>query len=708
MKRVFLQFVCIFSLAIFLYSCEKANVDNTESNEQEENSDDAEFCIETLVVVVDSSAGSTTTIMGYSPNEWECVKLNGGSSQLNISGLTSGGKGAIAITIESDSQADSSKELSATFRITSNGESIDVKAIQPAYISSSSQKDSNYSYWPAYDFQTDLSLIEEQVWSESDHTIEGWDFSMPPSAEVSDRSFFITDRSMAYKQTVDNVSQTSLRINPSCEMWITWKDIEPTEDGYIWDEVKAEIAKVRAQGYTNIALRILTSGYKRKVNSIYQREKGYAPLWLDDYLNRNGDDPAENSFDFTLHTEDNSDFLIWDGWDNSNGVVVCYDPENPTFHKYYLELVESFKENGMANIVDAAYVGYGYRSHGEEYICKHDTSPHGNVTVEERLDAWHSAFEGQEYKIYMGGPTDYGFAKGFGVRRGYVEKYWYTIPDISIGQEITDNGYLWVNEDTYVIKEQAFNCEVNEEFEESWTSSYGDLSTFPYRYFMSMMRMLQMRCTAVVVNGNLIPEMLPFISLQLARTIDDTPDIWSFMCQSTLKNSSLSITDYNDYVHSYTSDIETKNFERWLYQRDKVGYETVPTMAIQQPDNMSSWCRTDYDFIARRGARIGFYADSRFGSGRKAVKVTYLDNSTGEIELHYYASDGTEKVASIELTGDEKFRTATLILEDMALGKAGYSATAIESASGADYDFILKASSEAETITISMVRIVNI
>ncbi len=674
------------------------------------------------VVLYANDYGSTTTITGYSLDEWVCEVESSTTDRITIAtGSESGASGEFAITIKvpDNKRGATGTEHSAVIRVTSgkggeNEESLTVKAILPSRISSAtaSDVDATYKYWPSYNYQTDLSYITQDVWLPTNHAVKGWDFSSRPSTAVSSRSQFYTDRSMAYGQAVDNVSQTSLRINPSCEMWVTWKDIEPDEDDYQWDDLKTEIQKIRNQGYTNIALRILTSGYKRRsgTSNPYQRSLGYAPLWLDDYLRQGTDNPDDESytFDFTKNTAVNSDFLIFDGWDSDNGVVVCYDPENATFHQYYQELVESFAENGMADLVDAAYIGYGYRSHGEEYICKHGTLPDGNQTVKERLDVWQRAFAGQEHKIYMGGSTDYGFAYGFGVRRGYVEKYWYTIPDLSIGQQITDNGHLWVNEDCYVIQEQAFNGEVNEEYAESWSSSYGDTSTFPYRYFMSMMRTLQMRCTAVIVDGNLIPEMLPFISLQLARTIEDTPDIWSFMTQSTLKSSALSFTDYDGTVHSYDSDTEVKHFERWLYQRDKEGYETVPTMAIKQPDNMSSWCADGYDYIARRGARIGFYADSRFKSGRKAVKVTYLDNSsTGSIAIRYTSTSGEESVASRALTGDGELRTATYILDDIKLGNAGYSDSTINAAT-VDYDFTIEAVDGAETVTVSMVRVITL
>ena len=62
------------------------------------------------------------------------------------------------------------------------------------------------------------------------------------------------------------------------------------------------------------------------------------------------------------------------------------------------------------------------------------------------MDAWQEAFRGMENKIFMGGSCDYGFQKGFGVRRGFVEMYLYNIPNRDLGQYIDENGYLSVDE----------------------------------------------------------------------------------------------------------------------------------------------------------------------------------------------------------------------------------------------------------------------
>ena len=59
----------------------------------------------------------------------------------------------------------------------------------------------------------------------------------------------------------------------------------------------------------------------------------------------------------------------------------------------------------------------------------------------------------------MGAPSPYGLAKGFGVRRGFVEMYLYHIASLTIGQYVDKNGYLKVDEEAPVIKLGCFNGE---------------------------------------------------------------------------------------------------------------------------------------------------------------------------------------------------------------------------------------------------------
>ena len=313
---------------------------------------------------------------------------------------------------------------------------------------------------------------------------------------------------------------------------------------------------------------------------------------------------------------------------------------HPMFHERYLKLISELAKTEIPGLVKNMYIGYASPAFGDEGIGpysglgsfeKNDTVMH----VRERLDAWENAFKGMETKIYMGGPVDYGFKKGFGARRGFVEMYHYNIPNVEMGSYVDSNGYVRVDENAPLIKYKCFHGEVNEEYGADMAAATFDyrfgISTvsFPYRWFMSTLRAIQMQCTYVHSTGQLVPQMLPFLSLSLGRTAEDAPDVWSFLNTFYLRKSNYSNNDWQNPKRIFTTKennegIEAKNYERWLYQRDAVGYETTPAVPIQmaikmwmiQPDRY-------YDYMARSGKKIGFNIDSRWPriNGEIAIKV---------------------------------------------------------------------------------------
>lgn len=540
-----------------------------------------------------------------------------------------------------------------------------------------------YPYWGPYRFTNDISSIRPQKWIEEDNTVVGWDWSLPGNLCVSDKSLLTTTRLWSLYGTLPKAVQADFELNPVCEMWINWKELEPVEGQFKWNELISVIKKLKVLGY-NVVFRPLFCA------KIFQGtpDKGYVPDWIADY-------------DIKVLEPDT---------EGSGDGVIPYDPADPKFHELYLKVIKSMGQTEIPSLVKAAYVGYASFTHGDEGIGPEGQDPDDVPHVIERLDAWAEAFKGQTYKVYMGGPSDYGFSKGFGVRRGFVEMYWYTIPDKVIGQYVDEDGYVCVNEDEPVIAQNSFNGEENEEYESRWATGetgfrFGtSTDSFNYRYFMSMLRTLQMRCNAVLLNGHMMPAMLPFISMELGRTIEDTPDVWSLLCETVFAPWNFTGSDLeppyrrNVSAEEQKNGILVKNLERWLYQRDSPGYETEPAVKIQHGVRM--WMNKeghDYDYVARKGLRIGFFADDRFAPlGRKALKITYLDDIQGAMAVTYSTSSG-QATRTVALKGDNLLKTSTVILEDMDLG-----------ASGDGYDFVLSSEDEKSEITVSMVRLVDL
>jgi hypothetical protein len=193
--------------------------------------------------------------------------------------------------------------------------------------------------------------------------------------------------------------------------------------------------------------------------------------------------------------------------------------------------------------------------------------------------------------------------------------------------------------------------------------------------------------------------MLPFLSQELGRTVTDAPDVWAFLRTSYIKANNYASKDYRGRVQSdleKAEGIETKSFERWLYQRDAPGYETQPVIKIQQAIEM--WMvQPDkyYDYIARAGKKIGFDIDDRWHNSKDkvAIKVTYFDNHAGELKFKY---NGGDAFRSLTLSGDNKLKTATFFID-------GIRANSMDRG----FDFTLEADDSTEQIVVSMVRVID-
>lgn len=541
--------------------------------------------------------------------------------------------------------------------------------------------ESSYPYWPSYrHLETqELHKIQAQNWINNDHEIEGWDWSMPDFVEPAPRSSVGLQRNIGTKNDFLPVD-LSFKANAVGLLWVKWRDIEPSMGVYKFAPIIDRVKQAQSVGL-KISLRILAHSKSRGKES-----NGEAPLWLED-------------LGVKLLPQRKPD-------DNLN-----FDPAHPEFHKRYLMLINELAKTELPKLVKAAYVGYASHSFGDEGIGPHGESKsalnNAEQHVRERLDAWHKAFLGMESKVFMGGSCDYGFSKGFGVRRGFVEMYLYNIPNRDLGQYVDQNGYLSVDENSPIIHHQCFNGEVNEEYEKAWATADREFrfgittNSFPYRYFTSTLRALQMRCTYIHTTGHLVPQMLPFLSLQLARSIEDTPDVWTFLRTSYVQSKNYTRNDWKDRPiteQEKKEGIEVKNFERWLYQRDALGYETQAAVKIQQSIKMWMVQNNKYfDYIARSGKKIGFDIDDRWLASNEtlALKVSYFDNNAGDLNL-VYSNLKQKEIKTHRLEGDGKLKTVTFFISNLKGNSLDHK-----------FDFALVAGEKTESIVISMVRVVK-
>ncbi|MDG2254146.1 MAG: hypothetical protein P8L49_04250 [Opitutaceae bacterium] len=522
-------------------------------------------------------------------------------------------------------------------------------------VNGASVSESDYPYWDEY-HKTELPEIRAAEWINNDSINPGWDWSLPDTVTPAPSSRLIIERNnKLILRQAEELPEINFPCNPVVAYWLNWKDLEPSNENYKWDELKTVLDICKAKGYKTI-VRIMTCRVERS-----------APEWMAD-LGAN------------TKTHENGE--------------VDYDPADPTFHEHYLDFVADFGASGIPAREDVVglYVGYSSKSWGDEGIGPYHNDPVGNdgvLHVKQRLDAWAAITEGIRHKMVMGGLSNHGLTLGFGIRRGFVEHYMYHIPDDSIGQLLDTNDYLYVDEANPIVADNLYHGEENEEYDEKWLEDgrFGDsLAAFPYRYFSSNIRLLQMRCNTVLYNSfSLMPEMLAWVGLELGRTSEDAPDAWCFLRESNLRVA------------------DVKNFERWLYQRDTPGYETEAVIHIDK--NYHSWMykaskdqfREQVDYIARKGQKIGFAADDIVfptdSEHEVAIKISYIDDVVGSLKL-VYRNDGGSQEKTIQTTGEDIVKTATFFV------------TAKFDASDFDYDFELQSEAGKE-VPVSFVRVIK-
>jgi len=241
---------------------------------------------------------------------------------------------------------------------------------------------------------------------------------------------------------------------------------------------------------------------------------------------------------------------------------------------------------------------------------------------------------------------------------------------------------------------------------------FGPLASFTYRYFMSSMRLLQMRASYLLLGGAVVhPQISAYVANEIGHTPSTGSDAFTLLCSTTLK---------------MRGGGSVKNFERWLFQRDApaAGVVTYADAKITQtpalPTTRRTWMTRDkYDWIARYAPNgvIGFSVDrawaaggarSSLGASVAVLKVTAFDYEaagTLKVTQAHTASwaSPTEVSSSLSLAGDNTLKTFTFRLHNLTLAPEG-------SAEGHGFDFEVRGFDSAgapQPIIVSMVRLIK-
>ena len=518
-------------------------------------------------------------------------------------------------------------------------------------------------------------------------------------------------------------------VTPVFAMWAMWKQLEPAEGVYNFAPIHANVAEAARRGW-KVELRILTSHIPS------------APTYL---AGRN----------LTTRYTENSE---------EGG---SYDPAHPYFHSRYLAFLSALQATRLCqnDTVVVMYAGYASSSYGDEYIGpKGPTYPiydpnydpasyaiNGTLVyphVRQRLDAWKNVCAAVESKVLMGGESRYGLSLGFGFRNGFVEHYWYQLPHLFSSQSFESfwaNEYVIFNETAGVHMGGGMLGEENEEYEGQWSSEWmthspaerggawnatapilngtarwGSIASFPYRYLMSSMRVLQMRVNYLLASATIVnPSIFAYVALELGRTVADAPDAFCFLAST-----------HFEWLEHLRRAGAVANMERWLYQRDQPptvidGVVTFRDARITQTPSGNSvpFWGTDgvgtaggapYDWIARTAPRgvIGFTLDRAFVFSPPrplrgaVVKVSFFDVLVGSVRLtqaHTAAAGGAPTLVGfpIRTVGDGQLKTVTFVASQLPVRPLG---------SNRSFDFEVRAfdlSGLPQALCVSMVRVIK-
>ncbi|ANQ52570.2 T9SS type A sorting domain-containing protein [Flammeovirga sp. MY04] len=505
-----------------------------------------------------------------------------------------------------------------------------------------------WKYWGKFQTQT---YPYPQPWSEESQIIDGWDWSLPPNIKADDKAYF------KYK----DLSLPEFSCKNLASVLVRWDELEPTEGNYDFELLKNKI-KESVVGHDGVVLRLLSSvwkidSYPVEGQSIpkWLEERKNAPRWMDDL-------PIAK---IPMHKAIDNKYLI-----------TNMDIMDEEYHSRYLRFIRALGNSGIPEMEELKLVNVCYRSAsaGEEFT-KYNIVPNHHVESQyseeviaqrskERLNVWSEAFGDHVNKLlYVGHDkdafVDHAGDMGIGTRSGFIEVYTNLMHAPELGIFINQDRYMEIDEENNFIKNNLPFGDENEEYDNEYR--FGWKESFPYRYYIASFRMMQMRRNYVMHDDKTLnPTLTWYVGMGLSRNIHNSPDAWALLSEMYISPFS------NKNEDGSSNEGEVKNIERWLYQRDKEGYETTPCMKVPVPKILWSLDKNKpYEYTARKGKKMGFDIDNRFFNGQEyesAIKVTYYDGVKGNLKLVYHTSKG-EQYVSITTTGQDLVKTATFMVD---------------------------------------------
>lgn len=469
------------------------------------------------------------------------------------------------------------------------------------------------------------------TWRSSDDVVTGWDWSLPPGVRPAEGSgIFNLNSRVPSEFPGRHLKQVNAK----------WKDLEPVEGRYDFSSITRELNDSNYDGVL-LNIRGMVVGIEDLNGRPIHPSEITAPAWLSQSAPKVTEAPR-HGFRIT-------NLQIYDARVKSK----------------LLALIRAFGNTDIpGNPRVVAHIMHGVSgSRGEECCATQGNANAVYAALQDVITAWTDAYGPHAKKLawLKEDPAtlfEHSVRRGgTGVRGGMIENWvrnQYTPGDVRQTGQIYDNGYLVVDEDFAPIAEGRAWIDENEVYHRRFSSD----QIIQQNYRMATLRALQMRRSILWTerDSTINPRLLNWTSLELGKNVRTAPDAWVALMRTwTLSDG----------------EKEIKNFERWLYQRDRDGATTTPTLRKEHGFNPSGNDRLDRSKwaveLARTGREVGIAVDDRFLSGGPhdvAIKVTFMDSSREPWSLEYTRADGTAASRRVTGTGSGVVRTATFIIGD--------------------------------------------
>lgn len=277
-------------------------------------------------------------------------------------------------------------------------------------------------------------------------------------------------------------------------------------------------------------------------------------------------------------------------------------------------------------------------------------------------------YTGEDYPFSSFGAADDflamdAVAAGMGIRTGITELFNFHLSHVpAYGTTIAADGHMVTNELAPAFAPGRVRATENECYQECGYST--DVPYYAVK--MSNLKALQLRMNwmYVVPGPSLMdeyPALWEWTRLSLGKTPFDSPDAWVALRDAEDRYW------LDDDSHDWDGKPFVKNYERWIVQVD-VAPDGISQRGSQVMEDVVG-ADNGLAYEGRAGApSLYFDVDERFLDASEPVdlKVTWLDEGSGDWSVEYATAGGTASTPAIPRTGDGTWKTTTLRVEDAA------------------------------------------